>query len=189
MTGLSSFWSIISPQRAHRSCWSQWRTLHTPPGSRVRPMGGRRTDQRIGLDALGEQINAVLSAGSDTRTPVAPVAPFADDPQGYWLAEERAASGPSCRKAPFAQPVCPFPPTRPVGPPFPREGSALRPSGRRFHRPDCATPPSPTSLADVALSALPQQCGFAGAKVWVRKSRTYCRQPAQSAPMPSAKSS
>jgi hypothetical protein len=30
---------------------------------------------------FGELINAVLSAGSDTRTPVARVAPFADDPQ------------------------------------------------------------------------------------------------------------
>ena len=52
-----------------------------------------------------KQINAVLSAGSDTRTPVAPVPPFADDPQGSWLAEERAASAPCCRKAPFAQRV------------------------------------------------------------------------------------
>jgi hypothetical protein len=71
----------------------------------------------------------------------------------------------------------PFPPTRPVGPPFPHEGSALRPSGRRFHRPDYATTPSPASLADVAFSALPQQCGFAGAKVRVRKSYTSWRQP------------
>jgi hypothetical protein len=36
---------------------------------------------RIEAHAFGEQFNAVLSAGSDTRTPVAPVAPFADDPQ------------------------------------------------------------------------------------------------------------
>ena len=38
-----------------------------------------------------------------------------------------------------------------------------------------------TSLADVAFSALPQQCGFAGAKVWVKKSHTSCRQPTRSA--------
>src|SRR5580700_8741475 len=137
--------------------------------ARVRLIGVRRTDQRIGLDAFGEQINAVLSAGSDTRTPVARVVPFADDPQGSWPAEERTASVPCCRKALFAQPVCPFPPTRPVGLPFPHEGSALRPSGPRFHRPDCATTPSPTSVADVGFSGLPQQCGFAGATVYQSK--------------------
>src|SRR6478752_10860402 len=112
---------------------------------------------------FGSLINAVLPAGSDIRTPVARVAPFADDPPWSWPAEERTASVPCCRKAPFAQPARPFPPTRPVGPPFPHEGSALRPSGHRFHRPDYATTPSPASLADVVFSALPQQCGFAGA--------------------------
>ena len=38
--------------------------------------------------ALGEQISAVLSAGSDTRIPAAPVGPFADDPQESSRAEE-----------------------------------------------------------------------------------------------------
>src|SRR5262249_30598352 len=46
--------------------------------------------------------------------------------------------------------------------PFSHEGSALRLSGSRFHRPDCAAP-SPTSVADVAFETLPRQCGFAGA--------------------------
>src|SRR6516164_5525032 len=71
------------------------------------------------LISVGEQISAALSAGSDKRTPVAPVAPFADDPQESWPAEVRTVSGPCCRKAPFAQLVCPFPPSRPAGRPFP----------------------------------------------------------------------
>src|SRR5690348_13844526 len=147
MTGLSSFWSIHLAQRPSILLGPAARATHS----------FRLSGQRMGLDAFGEQINAVLSARSDTRTRVASVAPFADDPQGSWLAEERTASAQSDRKAPFAQPVCPFPPTRPVGPPFPHEGSALRLSGTRFHRPGFATRPSPTSLADVAFSALPQQ--------------------------------
>jgi hypothetical protein len=69
MAGLSS--SGASSRPPIRSCSGQWRTRLIR--ARVRPIGVRRTDQRIGIDAFGEQINAVLSAGSDTHTPVAPV--------------------------------------------------------------------------------------------------------------------
>ena len=138
--------------RARTARQFDWRTTRAG-GLRLRPersfprCRGRST-------AFGEQISAVLSADFDTRAPGAPVAPFADDPQGSWPAEERTAFGPCCRKASFGQPMCPFRPTRSVGPPFPREGFALRPSEPRFHRPGFATtPPSPTSLVDVAFRA------------------------------------
>src|SRR4029077_19241910 len=60
--------------------------------ARVRPSAFGEQINRSGLDAFGEQINAGLSAGLDTRTPVAPVALFADDPQRSWLAEGCRAS-------------------------------------------------------------------------------------------------
>ena len=60
----------------------------------ARASGAHDTLIRLGSgsSAFGEQINAVLSAGFDTRTPVAPVALFADDPQRSWLAEGCRAS-------------------------------------------------------------------------------------------------
>jgi hypothetical protein len=152
--------------RAHRSCSGQWRTRHTHPrsGPAYRRSANRSTDwarcfrrtDHCGAFGGLRCTHTSSSCRSFCRRPARVVARRRTSCICALLSQSTMRSTNVSISSNSAQGV-----------------DFIGLTAPQHHR----LPPSLTLL----FSALPQQCGFAGAKVSVRKSHTSCRQPTESA--------